>query len=93
VDEAAADADLANAPAVFLAEVLASGRIASAPFDLDNAKRFYAATIKRSPRRWLWRRTECENRPLCFAVSLYNTYHFQYFSMGFTRETMGLYHI
>ena len=42
------DAGVAIAPAVVLADELASGRVATAPFDLNITEQFYAVTVKRS---------------------------------------------
>lgn len=42
------DAGLAVAPAVVVQDELAAGRLATAPFDLDIAERFYAITTRRS---------------------------------------------
>ncbi|MDD9910250.1 MAG: LysR family transcriptional regulator [Ahrensia sp.] len=41
------DAGLAIAPAVVLADEIASGRLATAPFDLDITEPFFAVTMKR----------------------------------------------
>lgn len=42
------DIGVAVAPAVVLADEIATGRLATAPFDLDIVEAFYAVTVKRS---------------------------------------------